>query len=554
MGSQVLLIFGSIGLFLYGMTALSEGLQKAAGGRLQSILNIMTGRKFSAVTTGVVITAIIQSSSTTSVMAVSFVNAGLLQLSQAIWVIMGANIGTTITGWVVATFGFKLSFSGISLPLIGIGFILIVTRKFKKEHVGEVLIGLGLLFLGLDFLKNSVPDITKYPEMLQSLTNFTGKGIFSYLFFILVGILLTILVQSSSAAMAINLAMAYSGWYDFPTAAAIVLGGNLGTTLTAYIASFGTIVDARRTTRANILFNIAGIVWISLIFTPFLKVIDWIVPGDVFGPNAAAVIPFHMTTFHTLYNNFNVIICSFFTPQLVYLSKKLVPEEEEVSSSYTLRYMRATIQDSPELYLLTVKRELLKMGDIISDMFTRFWRVFSHPDVPLTDEIEIQRNMEILTDQMQEEITSFLSQCRMDGMNKLGAYSLHNMMRITNEMESVADTCLNLMIISERRSKQQITIDEDAVNDLYPYVDLVNQFLRFIRSHLNEYVNSESLAVAVALENEINKTRNALRESASERLQAGGDVKAELLYIDVVRHVEQIGDHCLNIAESLEAL
>lgn len=551
---QALLIFGSISLFLYGMSTLSEGIQKAAGHRLQSILNFMTGSRFAAILTGFVTTLIVQSSSTTSVIVISFVNAALIQLPQALGVIMGANIGTTITGWLVATFGFSLSFSIISLPAIGVGFVLLVTKKFKRESIGEILIGLGILFIGLDFLKNSVPDISKYPEILQSLTKFSGNGVVSYLFFVLVGFLLTVLVQSSSATMAINLTMAYSGWYDFSTAAAIVIGANVGTTITAYIASFGTSIDARRASYGNIFFNIFGFIWISILFVPFLHLINIIVPGDVFGADAAHIIPFHLTTFHTLYNICNTILASFFVPQIIGVTKWIVKGGDKGEGAYQLRYIRATLQDSPELYLLTVKRELFKMADIIAQMFSRFWHVFSHPDIPITNEFEKQKEQEDLTDQMQEQLTTFLSKCSMDSMNRISAVNLHSMMRITNELESIGDSCFNLMFLSEKRHKGQVELDDTIVDTLYPYIDLVNQFLRFIRSHLNEHVTSESMAVAVSLENEINKMRNILQEGASDRLQAGHDVKAELLYIDIVRHVEQIGDHCLNISESLAKL
>ncbi|PKL12572.1 MAG: Na/Pi cotransporter, partial [Spirochaetae bacterium HGW-Spirochaetae-8] len=233
-------IIGSLGLFLYGMRTMSDGIQKAAGGRLQSILNFMTGNRVAAIFTGLAITGIIQSSSATTVMVVSFVNAGLLQLTQAIGVIMGANIGTTITGWIVALLGFKFQISAVAIPAIGIGFILILVKKFNKQDLGEFITGFGLLFLGLNFLKESVPDISAHPEILEYLGRFTQHGVLSYFFFVIVGTLLTIIVQSSSAAMAITLTMAYAGWIDFPTAAAIVLGENIGTTVTAFLASIGT--------------------------------------------------------------------------------------------------------------------------------------------------------------------------------------------------------------------------------------------------------------------------------------------------------------------------
>lgn len=551
---QLLVIIGSLGLFLFGMRTMSDGIQKAAGERLQSILNFMTGNRFAAILTGFAITAIVQSSSATTVMVVSFVNAGLLQLTQSIGVIMGANIGTTVTGWIVAILGFKVKISAIALPAVGIGFILLMVKRLNKQELGETLIGFGLLFMGLDFLKNSVPDISQHPEMLEFLSSFTGHGLASYFLFVIVGGLLTVIVQSSSAAMAITLTMAYAGWIDYPTAAAIVLGENIGTTITAYLASIGTSVNARRASRAHTLFNVFGVLWMTPVFYLFLNLVNAIVPGDVYALDGAKALPAHLAMFHTLFNIVNTFLCSFFVNFIAKLVTKLVPDEQGIPTTYTLKYIRATLQDTPELYLLTVKRELSKMADIISDMFTRFWDIFSHPESPMVNEVETQKKMEDLTDQMQEEITKFLSQCSMDNMNHVSANNVYSMMRITNELESIGDSCYNLMILAERRAKQKIEMDSTAIEKLLPYVDLVKQFIHFIRSHLNEHMSTENVAVAVSLENKINKMRNILKQSASKRLQTGADVKVELLYIDIVRHVEQIGDHCLNITESLNRI
>ncbi|MCK9288341.1 MAG: Na/Pi cotransporter family protein [Sphaerochaetaceae bacterium] len=551
---QVLHIIGSLGLFLFGMRTMSDGIQKAAGERLQSILNYMTRNRFSAIMTGFLITAIVQSSSATTVMVVSFVNAGLLQLTQSIGVIMGANIGTTITGWIVAILGFKVDIAALALPAIGIGFFLMLVKKLDKKDLGETMIGFGLLFMGLSFLKDSVPDISKYPELLEAISKLSGMGLLSYFIFIVTGALLTIIVQSSSAAMAITLTMAYAGWIDYPTAAAIVLGENIGTTVTAYLASVGTSVNARRASRAHTLFNVFGVIWMTPLFGVFLKLVDYIVPGDVYGVSATMALPAHLAMFHSMFNIVNTIVSAFFIKQLAAIVSRLVPEDGSLPTSYSLKYIRATLQDTPEFYLLTVKRELSKMADIISDMFNRFWDFFSINEKHFGDEVEVQKKMEDLTDKMQEEITKFLSQCSLDNMNQVSAKNVYSMIRITNELESIGDSCYNLMILAERRSKQHIVINQEALDKLLPYVDLVKQFIRFIRSHLNEHLSSENMAVAVKLEEKINKMRNTLKQSASKRLQDGSNVRSELLYIDIVRHVEQIGDHSLNITQSLNRL
>ncbi|MFA7671352.1 MAG: PhoU domain-containing protein, partial [Sphaerochaetaceae bacterium] len=354
--------------------------------------------------------------------------------------------------------------------------------------------------------------------------------------------------------MAITLTMAYAGWIDYPTAAAIVLGENIGTTVTAYIASFGTSVNARRASRAHTLFNILGAIWMTPVFAYFLRFVDILVPGDAYGLDASRVMPLHLAMFHTLFNVTNTLIFSFFIPQIAKVVSLIVPDDGKDQGIYQLRYFRATMQDTPELYLLTVQRELLKMAEIVAEMFGRYWEVFTNTDQLMEDEIETQKNMEDLTDQMQEEITKFLSQCSLDNMNRVSAQNVVSMMRITNELESIGDSCYNLMLLTERSIKQKIEINDEAIESLTPYIDLVNQFLRFIRSHLNEHVTSESMMVAVRLEDKINKMRNILKQSAATRLQNGANVRSELLYIDIVRHVEQIGDHCLNVAQSLAKL
>ena len=279
--ASIFTIIGSLGLFLYGMKIMSEGIQKAAGDRLQKIMNLMTANRFASVFTGFSITALIQSSSATTVMVVSFVDAGLLTLRQAIGVIMGANIGTTVTGWLVAIIGFKFSISTIALPAVGIGLPLFFIKKLRKKDLGEVFIGFGLLFLGLGFLKSSMPDINSHPEVLEFLTRFTNRGFLRTLSSFSAGALITVIVQSSLAAMAITLTMAHAGWIDFPTAAAIILGENIGTTITAYLASLSTGVNARRAPGPTPLFNLLGVLWMSLLFVPFLSLVNTLVPGDV---------------------------------------------------------------------------------------------------------------------------------------------------------------------------------------------------------------------------------------------------------------------------------
>ena len=544
-------IVGSLGLFLFGMKIMSDGIQKAAGRRLQNVLRFMTGNRFIAVFTGFLVTGLIQSSSATTVMIVGFVNAGLLSLRQAIGVIMGANIGTTVTGWIVALIGFKFKITAIVLPVLAIGLPLRLSKRLGKQDWGEALTGFGILFLGLDLLKSSVPHIQDNPEVLQFLAQFTEKGALSFLIFVTFGTILTIVVQSSSAAMAITLTMAFSGWIDYPTAAAIVLGENIGTTATAYIASIGANVSARRASRAHTFFNLFGVVWMAFLFRPFLNLVDTIMPGTPTGSDITS----HLAMFHMLFNIVNTAICIGFTRQLEYVVKRISkPKKSEEDQVYQLKYISTQIQDTPELNLANAKLELSRMAGMIGDMFTRFLLVFKNPDKKMGDDVEDVKLTEEYTDRMQEDISTFLASCAQQSLNNTSATNVNAMIRIAHELENIGDSCYNLMILAERRYRKDITFTESSVADLEPYTGRVSEFIEFIRERLNRHLSRAELDTAFKLEESINEYRNRLKDEAQERLSKGSDVKSELMFIEIVRKIEQVGDHALNIAQALRQI
>lgn len=552
---QILSIAGSLGLFLFGMKIMSDGIQKTAGDKLKAILNMMTKNRVAAVFTGFFITALIQSSSATTVMIVSFVNAGLLNLAQAIGVIMGANIGTTVTGWIVALLGFKFKITVMALPAIGLGLPFFFSKNINRKEIGDILIGFGLLFLGLGFLKDSVPDIKNHPEILDFIQNLTGYGLGSMILFVFIGGVITVIVQSSSAAMAITLTMAYSGWIDFPTAAAIVLGENIGTTVTAYLASIGTSVNAQRASRAHTLFNIFGVIWMLILFKPFLLLVDFIVPGDILSGNDQSIIPAHLAMFHTLFNLTNTLIGIFFIPQIAFIVRKLVPSKGTIETEeYTFKYISTAIQDTPEFFIIPVKAELFKLTEIVEKMFNRFWVVFNNSDKKLGSEVKDLKLMEDYTDKMQEEITKYIIDAANDSPQSGNAERITALIRIVNELESIGDSCYSLILLAERRYQKKILINELGVNDLKPYSEIVQKFIMFIKQHLNRYLSDEELLAAIELEREIDNQRRILRKKAQHRLQDGESVKGELLYIDIIRNMEHIGDYAMNIAEALRHL
>ncbi|MBN2509191.1 MAG: Na/Pi cotransporter family protein [Spirochaetales bacterium] len=556
MVAGLLEIVGSLGLFLFGMKTMSDGIQKSAGERLQGILNFMTRNRFVAVLTGFFLTAVIQSSSASTVMIVSFVNAGLLSLSQAIGAIMGANIGTTVTAWIVSFFGFKFKIIALALPAIGIGMPLIIAKKWGKQDLGEVLVGFGLLFIGLDFLKDSVPDIKNNPEVLQFLADYTNLGFLSFLIFVIVGAALTVVVQSSSAAMTITITMAYSGWIDFPTAAAIVLGENIGTTVTAFLASIGTDINARRAARAHTLFNVIGVIWMAFLFRFFLNFIDAIVPGSPYGPEGAHNIPLHLSLFHTMFNITNTFVFIWFIPQIAKLVEILVPrkEEDSMKGRYTLKYLSSSIQDTPELNLIKAKVEISKMAKVAEEMYNKFLEIFCEKPKHMNQMVLTAHEMEDMTDQMQEEISAYLSKCSQENLTVRSQQNIPPMIRIVHELESIADSIYNLMRISDVRVRKGLEFHPEGTEDLKPYLEKVRKFLTFIQAHLNEHLSSNEMIEALQLEDEINKTLKDLIKSSRKRLRNGEDVRTELLYLDMVKELEQIGDFSLNVAEALRTI
>ena len=471
-----------------------------------------------------------------------------LALTQAIGVIMGANIGTTITGWIVAILGFKFKISAIAIPIIGIGMPFFFSQKSSRKDLGQALIGFGLLFLGLSLLKNSVPDIKSHPEILEFLSSYTHYGFGSFVIFVLVGSLLTVVVQSSSAAMAITLTMANAGWIDFSTAAAIVLGENIGTTITAFLASIGTNVNAKRASRAHLLFNVFGVIWMAFLFKPFLLLVETAVPGALTGPEG---IPARLAMFHTLFNIINTLLWIGFIPFLAKLVSYIIPDRGEISTTkYELKFISTAIQETPEINIIKARSEVYKMADIVRGMYKEFLKVFQNPEKNMSSKVKELKNKEDYTDQMQEQISSFLVEVSRENLSETSAVAVANLMRTINELESIGDSVYNLVLLAERRYEKKIELDPKAIEEILPYAEKVTKFLNFITKNMENPLTAEELEKAEQLENKIDKSRNTLNKSARKRLRSNGNIKGELMIIDIVRHMEHIGDYLINIAET----
>ena len=548
----ILEMFGALGLFLYGMKVLSDGIQRAAGDRLKGALNQMTRSPLAAVLTGLGVTTLIQSSSATTVMVVSFVNAGLLSLVQAVGVIMGANIGTTVTAWIVSLIGFKFKITALAVPMVGVGFFLSTYLRTKNKSVrnyGEALIGFGLLFIGLDYLSHSLPAPT--PDVLGFLSKVSGMGILSVLVSVFVGTGLTVLVHSSSAATAIVITLAVEGVVDFRMAAGLVLGCNIGTTIDAFLASLtATKVHARRAAWAHILFNVAGTIWAVVLFNPFLRLVDLLTPGGT-DSNIAT----HIAMLHTIFNLTNTLILFPFIRQFSALLERLVKERPgEAAAPERLRYVAGPIMDSPELNLLYAQKEIADMAALAKKMFVRFRDIIKSPPEDFSGEIEAFTNMEERADQMREELAGFILECVSHEMGDRSRKDLAASLRIVDDLENMTDDSLSLLHLLNRGRKRKILAGSQPVEELGPYTLLVENFLGFVVENMNKHISAEQLALAAEYEDKIDDLRSSLKKSARKRLKAGADVKAELMYIDIVRHIEKIGDHAYGIAHALREM
>lgn len=540
-------LIGSLGFLLYGMKMMSDGIQKSAGEGLQRILGLMTGNRILAVLTGLFITMIIQSSSATTVMVVSFVNAGLLTLKQSVGVIFGANIGTTITAWIVSLFGFKFDISAFAIPMFGIGFLLISVKRLKKEAIGEALMGFGLLFLGLDMLSSIMPEISA--DNVSFLANFQNSGALSVFLGVAAGMVITMIIHSSSAATAIILTMSYNGLLTWEFAAAMVLGSNIGTTIDAVIASIGTKVNARRAALVHVLFNVSGTILAVIFFKGLLTLVDKIVPGPV----DQNTITTHIAMLHTVFNTVNTLIFLPFVNQIAALTERLVkPKQDETPDEYHLEMPQPGKKEQAAGAILLVEKEIADMTEVVIRMFQRIRNTFSNRALAATEEYKLaQVRDEDYADQMHHEISQYLVHCMDLPLTDNQRNNVSQMLEIVAQLESITDDCHSVSTLLSRSIEKKMTFAQEDLERLDPYVELVNRFVLFIREHINKHLTEDKLSEAKTIEDQIDLFRKNLKKVARKRLESGADVKSELLYIDLVRQLEKIGDKAFSISEAL---
>ncbi|MDR0786110.1 MAG: Na/Pi cotransporter family protein [Treponema sp.] len=563
-------IMGSLGLFLYGMKVMSDGIQQAAGKRMQRVLSLMTGNRINGVLTGFAVTAIIQSSSATTVMVVSFVNAGLLTLTQSIGVIMGANIGTTVTAWIVSLIGFSLQISAMAIPSIGVGFIMSVV-KWNHKALGEVVLGFGLLFLGLDFLTKSMPNLTI--EQLTAIESVSDLGFISILLGVAIGMGITLLIHSSSASTAITLTMSFQGLINPEFAAAMILGANIGTTIDAALASIGTKTAARQAALVHVLFNVIGTVWALILFQWLLRVVDWVTPGAInwqsgATPTAAqgALITTHLAMFHTVFNALNAIVFLPFVKQFAWLVSRIIKDTEDKEPKtlghYRLESKSGALQNTPELSVIHAEKEIRDMANLASSMYARISEALKafHIDAKNVDMGKLVQDLtaeladkERYADEMREEITHFLIECTRQQLSPHSETRVAALLRITASLEDMTDDCYGASLILERSVKKDLLFKRKETEALTAYSFMVQEFLGIIERDWTN-VNGEQSQQAKEWEEQINKTQEKLKKMGRKRIEAGENIKKELLFIDLVRRIEKVGDYCYSISEALEGL
>ena len=555
---KILTLLGSLGLFLYGMTLMSEALQKVAGDKLRNILAAMTSNSVSRILTGLFVTAVIQSSSATTVMVVSFVNAGLLSLVQSIGVIMGANIGTTFTAWLISLLGFKADIAVLAIPLIAFGFVFMMCKAKKKKSIGELIIGFSLLFLGLSFLKSSVPDLRSTPEVLEFLQQWTNYGFGSTLLFVGVGTILTIVLQSSSATMALTLVMCNNGWIPFEMGAAMVLGENIGTTITANIAASVANVSARRAAMGHSVFNLFGVLWCLILFHPFLNVVSKIIMAMgldnplVAGASSNSVL-YAISMVHTLFNIINTLVLVWFTNQIATLVTKIIKgkKDEEV---FRLQFIQGGMLSTSELSLNQAKEEIVHYADICRRQYEYAKKAVNETDPEKFDALYKKlEHYEQVTDRIELEIAKFLDAVKDGVISEESARRIQAMYKIISELESIGDSGFNIARILQRRNIHNMKFDEAMVKKLNYMIDLLNQgFEAMIYNLKKGYTQINDIANAQDIEQDINEYRNNLKEEHLLNLENKTyNYLTGVYYMDLVNECEHVGDFMINISEAI---
>lgn len=552
---EFLKLVGALGFFIYGMKVMSEGIQKLAGNKLRSILNTMTGNRFTGVATGFITTSLVQSSSATTVMVVSFVNAGLLSLRQAIGVIMGANIGTTMTAILVTILGFsKFSLSNYALPIIAIGFPLMFFRNMKAKSWSEFLIGFAFLFMGISFLKEAVPEFDA--EALAFLKSINSYGFLSTLIFVGIGTVLTVILQSSSAAMTLTLVLCNKGIIDFNMAAAIVLGENIGTTITANLAALIANVHAKRAARAHLVFNLFGVIWMLFIFSYFLEVIDTYLVAPTYGSayENTDSVKWGLTYFHIVFNILNTFILVWFIANIEKIVIKITPAKNEEDKVYSLDFISGGLMSTPELSIVEASKEVANLGRTSSKMNTLVKKLLHSNNSKEQDKlIKDLRHYEELTDRAEEEISKYLTGISSKEVSDRTAKRISALLSIISDLETVGDIYYAISTVFVRKINDKVYLLPEQRNQLNDLVLLMDKAFEIMVTNLDLNNNSNNFAAAVDIEQQINKMRNKLKKTHLKGIENGElNIQSASVFSEIYTNLERAGDHIYEVHQALE--
>ena len=545
-------LIGSLGLFLYGMKIMSEGLQKVAGDRLRSILTAMTTNRVTGVLTGVLITALIQSSSATTVMVVSFVNAGLLTLAESISVIMGANIGTTVTAWIISIFGFKVDMAAFALPLLAIALPLIFSGKSNRKSVGEFIFGFSFLFMGLSYLKANAPDLNANPEMLAFVQNYTDMGFFSIILFLLIGTILTMIVQASAATMAITLIMCANGWISLELGAALVLGENIGTTITANLAALTANTQAKRAALAHFVFNVFGVIWVLIIFHPFMQLVNWVVDTFFQTSNPEVAISYKLSAFHSIFNICNVCILIWGVKLIERTVCALIHPKEE-DEEPRLRFITGGMLSTAELSILQARKEIHLFAERTHRMFGMVQDLLhTEKDDDFNKLFSRIEKYENISDNMELEIANYLNQVSEGRLSSESKLQIRAMLREVTEIESIGDSCYNLARTINRKRQTNQDFTEKQYEHIHFMMKLTNDALaQMIVVVEKPEHQSIDINKSFNIENEINNYRNQLKnQNILDVNNKEYDYQMGVYYMDIIAECEKLGDYIVNVVEA----
>ena len=556
-------------MFLYGMNLMSSGLQKAAGDKLRGLLSSMTSSPFKGVLTGLGVTTVIQSSSATTVMVVSFVNAGLLTLTQAIGVIMGANIGTTVTAWMVSWLGFKADISLLAVPLMLLGFLFSSSKKNQRQNLGELIVGFCLLFLGLSFMKESVPNLSETPQVLEFVKEWSGHGFGSVLIFLVFGTALTLVLQSSSATMAITLIMLSMGWIPFNMACAMVLGENIGTTITANIAASIGNTQAKRAAMSHTIFNVFGVIWAVIFFKPFLGLVGKII--ELFGlPNPAAdgfavsspdsptstAALYGLSMLHTLFNTINTLILIWFTKLIEKAVVFIIKAPKNQKEEFRLKYISAGPLATPELASEQALEEIIHFAEISKNGLGYAKDAIAESTTDKFDELRGKLvKYEEISDRIEYEIATFLNAVSEGDISEETSRKIKAMYKIIGELESLGDSGETISRILSRKNIHKRDFDANALKNLMVMVDAVNNAYDAMIVNLQAARHGilTNVTNAYNAEERINNQRNHLRDAEIEDIESGNkNYLSSVYYMDIVNELEKMGDFIINISQDLE--